>query len=68
MPRKIRKEIDKYPEDKTNAFYPCKSHEDLDDFYHTYVRKNGTNEWVNLQYIQRKKELDMISWLQSIKK
>lgn len=64
MPRKYHAQVEEYPEDLSNIFHDYKDYDSLDSKYHSYVRKNGTNEWLNNQYILRKKELDMIAWLE----
>lgn len=62
MPRKIRKEVDIYPEDPNNIFSFIDNSDDLYFYYSSYVRNNGTNDWINTQYILRKKELDILKW------
>ncbi len=62
MPRKIRKEVDIYPEDPNNIFSFIDNSDDLYFYYSNYVRNNGTNDWINTQYILRKKELDILKW------
>lgn len=62
MPRKIRKEVDIYPEDPNNIFNFIDNSDDLYFYYSNYVRNNGTNDWINTQYILRKKELDILKW------
>ena len=62
MPRKIRKEVDIYPEDPNNIFSFIDNSDDLYLYYSNYVRNNGTNDWINTQYILRKKELDILKW------
>lgn len=62
MPRNIRKETEIYPEDLDNIFHPLDNQEDLYLYYTDYVRKHGTNDWLNTQYILRKKELDILDW------
>lgn len=62
MPRNIRKEVEIYPEDEDNLFHSIDDQNTLYLYYTDYVRKNGTNDWINTQYILRKKELDILDW------
>lgn len=66
MAREKVKKYQEYPEDTNNLFYEYKNHATLNDGYHSYVRKHGTNEYINAQYVARVKELDIIDWLKSI--
>ena len=52
-----------YEGDSTNPFFKCKTINRLMNYYHDYVRENGTSAWLNDQYQKRLSELELQHYL-----
>lgn len=59
------KPAEKYPQDVLNIFHNYDTEEELIEAYRAFARKNGTSEYINLQFQKRKSELDILEWRKS---